>query len=244
MKILVSDYDKTFEVNEESVEVNKEAVRRFREKGNIFIIATGRSYLDIMHKLQKYNILCDYLIINHGATILDKNNNILYNFTIDRNIITSLINDLEINKYNIKYLDYKPEKMKEKLYFCCSGLKSRVDFNSEDLTKIAVTYDDNIDVADINNKIKIKYPLVNSYHISKKSIEIITKEINKSKAIKILIDKYNFDINLIFTIGDGYSDFEMIKDYNGYAMKNSVEKMKKVAIKEVESVQELIDLIM
>jgi len=244
MKILVSDYDRTFEVNEENIEINKLAVKDFMEKGNIFVIATGRSYIDIKAKIDKYNILYDYLIINHGATIIDENGKIIYNFTIDNNIVFNIKNDLEVSKYNIKYLNYKPDKAKENVYFCCSKFESRLDFNCEDLTKIAITYNDSVNVSSINQKIINKYPTVNSYHISKKSIEIISSKTNKSKAIKLLANYYNLNEDNIYTIGDGYSDIDMIKDYKGYAMRESVKELKEVAIDEVNSVSELIKKIM
>ena len=50
-KILVSDYDQTFYLNNEDIEINKEAVDRFRKEGNIFVIATGRSYFDFHNKV-------------------------------------------------------------------------------------------------------------------------------------------------------------------------------------------------
>ena len=77
-KILVSDYDQTFYIGDEDIEKNKIAVNRFRNKGNIFIIATGRSYEDFMEKKKQYNIKYDYVIIDHGAMILDKDNNIIF----------------------------------------------------------------------------------------------------------------------------------------------------------------------
>ena len=49
-KILVSDYDQTFYLNDEDIEKNKTSVKKFRDKGNIFIFATGRSYMDFMKK--------------------------------------------------------------------------------------------------------------------------------------------------------------------------------------------------
>lgn len=75
-KILVSDYDQTFYLNDEDIEINKKAVAKFRKEGNIFIIATGRSYFDFHNKVDMYNFEYDYVIINHGATILDKNDNV------------------------------------------------------------------------------------------------------------------------------------------------------------------------
>ena len=42
-KIIISDYDQTFYINDEDIEKNKIAVSEFEAKGNLFIIATGRS---------------------------------------------------------------------------------------------------------------------------------------------------------------------------------------------------------
>lgn len=39
-KIIISDYDQTFYINDEDIERNKVAVSKFEEKGNSFIIAT------------------------------------------------------------------------------------------------------------------------------------------------------------------------------------------------------------
>ena len=55
-KVLVSDYDQTFYVNDEDIELNKQSVQHFRENGNIFIIATGRSFMDLQKKVKQYNL--------------------------------------------------------------------------------------------------------------------------------------------------------------------------------------------
>ena len=81
-KIIFSDYDQTFYVSDEDIEKNKIAVKEFKSRGNIFVIATGRSYLDFYKKLNQYNFDYDYVILNHGATILDKNDNVFCNFSI------------------------------------------------------------------------------------------------------------------------------------------------------------------
>lgn len=139
IKVLVSDYDNTFYINDEDIEENKLAVDKFRKKGNIFIIATGRSYLDLQNKVNKYHFDYDYALINHGATIIDKNNHVIYNFSIKNEIIKELKQDLELDSV-IKQ-------------FCCSELESRVDFNHKDLTKIALVYKENFDTYKLNDKI-------------------------------------------------------------------------------------------
>jgi hypothetical protein len=230
-KILVSDYDQTFYLNDEDIEKNKIAINKFREKGNIFVIATGRSYFDFHNKVDLYKFNYDYVIINHGATILDKDNNVFANFSIKNEIISNIKNDLQLEK-SIKG-------------FCCSKLESRVDFEYKDLTKINVKYNSKDEAMNINKDINDKYSkFIDSYYVSENSVEIISNEINKSKAIDLLLNRLNVSRENVYTIGDGYSDIEMIKDFNGYAMKKSVVELKEVAKKEYDSVSELINEIM
>lgn len=245
-KILVSDYDKTFYLNDEDIEKNKIAVEKFRKEGNIFVIATGRSYDDIQKKISEYKINYDYLIINHGASILSEKDEIIYNFHIKNETISKIRNELEKYIPSMKvHLENDTYRTSINKYFCCKEKMSRLDFNNKDLTKINIKLDSEETTNNINNIINEKYSdTINCYKVSKDIIEIISKEIDKSKAIKLLADYYNLDNKFIYTIGDGYSDVEMIKNFNGYAMKESVEELKKMAKKEYESVSELINEIM
>ena len=227
-KILVSDYDQTFYLNDDDIEINKKAVAKFRREGNIFVIATGRSYLDFRNKVNMYNLEYDYVIINHGATILDKNDNVFANFSIDKEIINNIKEDLQLSKAIEN--------------FCCSKLESRVPFEHSDLTKIHAKYNSKEEAMLINNVINNKYAdYIHSYYVIENSLEIISNKTNKSKAINLLLDRLNILKENVYTIGDGYSDIEMIKDFNGFAMFNSVYELKNLAIKKYKSVSHLID---
>ncbi len=227
-KILVSDYDQTFYLSDEDIEKNKKAVDKFRKEGNIFVIATGRSYFDFHNKVDMYNFEYDYVIINHGATILDNNDNVFANFSINDEIINNIKEDLQLEK-SIKG-------------FCCSRLESRVDFDHKDLTKINVKYNSKEEAMTINEIINSKYSnYINSYYVTENSLEVISNETNKSKAINLLLNRLDVLLENVYTIGDGYSDIGMIKDFSGYAMVNSVKELKQVAIREYESVSDLID---
>lgn len=229
-KILVSDYDQTFYLNDEDIEKNKKSVENFRKQENIFIFATGRSYFDFMNKAEQYKLKWDYLIINHGATILDKNNNIISNYTIDNDVIKNIKKDLEIENA-IKY-------------FCCNLENSRTNFNDKDLTKIYAKYEKD-KAEQINSLINKKYSeFVNCYLVSGNAVEIISNKTCKSNAIEEIVQIEKVNRENIFTIGDGYSDIEMIKSYNGYCMEESVQELLKICNgKIVKSVSELIEKI-
>ena len=198
-KILVSDYDKTFYLNDEDIEKNKIAVEKFRKEGNVFVIATGRSYYDIQKKINEYKINYDYLIINYGASILSEKDEIIYNFPIKNEIINKIRNDIEIYIPNIKvHLENDTYKTPTNKYFCCKEKLSRLDFTNKDLTKINIKLDSEETANKINNIMNDKYSEnINCYKVSKDIIEIISKEINKSKAIKLLADYYNLDNKFI-----------------------------------------------
>ena len=229
-KLLVSDYDQTFYLNDKDIEKNKKSVENFRKQENIFIFATGRSYFDFMNKAEQYKLKWDYLIINHGATILDKNNNIISNYTIDNDVIKNIKKDLEIEKA-IKY-------------FCCNLENSRTNFNDKDLTKIYAKYEKD-KAEQINSLINKKYSeFVNCYLVSGNAVEIISNKTTKSHAISKIAQIEKITPDRIYTVGDGYSDIEMIKNYNGYCMEESVPELLEICSgKIVKSVSELIEKI-
>ena len=226
MKMIVSDYDDTFYINDSDIINNVKLTNEF-VKNNIFVIATGRSHLDFKKKQDLYNISCTYLIINHGATIL-KDDEVIYNKTIDNEIKDNIIKELELDK-TISI-------------FGCQQKDSRVNLQAKNLNKIHVRYKNVDDAIRINDIISSKYSnYVKSFLVcNKESIEIISVDVDKSNAIKYIANLESIKNNNIYTIGDSYNDIEMIKDFNGYAIANSVDELKKVAIKEYKSVSELI----
>lgn len=229
-KVLVSDFDKTFYITEDDILKSKKAVKNFRNKKNIFIFATGRSYSDFKYFIKEYKLKYDYLILNHGSSILYKNKKcILKSSVIDKEIIKNIVNDLYLEK-SIKY-------------FCCSIQSDRVNINDDNIIKINVKYSNPKFAQVLCKKLKQKYlKYVNIYLVSDYTIEIVSKHTNKYNAIKYIIEKNNIDTNDVYTIGDNEADVEMIKNYNGFSMYNSSEELSNY--KKYKSVRALINDIM
>jgi HAD superfamily hydrolase (TIGR01484 family) len=231
-KLLVTDYDNTLYCDEESIKINLNKIDEFRNKGNLFSIASGRSYLNFKDKINTYDLKFDYLILSHGALILDQNMNLIKKYIINEKIIIDIMNFLNnIKKYTFILFNTWSTSKDEKIN---NISKMTIKFNSiEEAKKIEKIlknkYDDIVTIYQINNK--------NHY------IEIISKEANKSNAIRYIIDKYNISKNNVYTIGNGINDIEMIRDYNGYAMSKSNNKLLTYAIKKYNNVYELIETI-
>ena len=228
-KVLVSDYDKTFYLNESDIKENSKLLKEFRKDGNIFIFATGRSYSDFKSEIDKYNLEYDYLILNHGAQILDKNNNILKHNLLDMNIINELKEELYIEK-SIKS-------------FCCTIGNDRASFNEDGLIKASIKYEDTELLNSIGLNLKRKYnDKANIFIVSDHTLEIVSKDSSKFNALNFIINKFKLDKKSIYTIGDHETDVDMIKNYNGYTMEKCIDILKEY--KKYSSVSYLIKDIM
>lgn len=227
--MLISDYDDTFYINDNDILENIKLVKQFMEN-HLFVIATGRGYQSFIDEKNKYSIDFHYLIINHGATILKKDK-IIYNKPIDYLTKEMLIKDLK--QKEITYL------------FSCFELEG-VDISSKKITKIHARYKSAEDANYIKSILDSKYQdKVNTYLVChEEAIEVVSCEVDKSKAIDFIANKEKIQKNDIYTIGNSYNDIEMIEKFKGFAIKNSVIRVKEQAITEYRSVSLLISDIM
>lgn len=232
-KVLVVDYDRTLYVNNIDILKNIEKINDFRKNGNIFIIATGRTYSSLKKEIDKYNIKYDYLILNHGALVIKEDNTALFHYNINKDIL------LDINKYLID--------LKSKNIFYSYYLNDTDDINNPNISKITAKFSSNKDsFKEVIKPLVEKYNnTLNIYFTQKYEVEIISKETNKSQALNLLMKKANFNKENIYTIGDSYTDIEMIKDYNGACMENSIDILKNNKnILKYKSVSDYIDKIL
>lgn len=228
-KVLVVDYDRTLFINNSDMLNNINSINKFRENGNIFIIATGRTYNSLKKEIDKYNIEYDFLILNHGSLVIKKDKSTLFHYKIDKNILFDITNYLS---------KYKPKSVMYSYY-----TEDTNDINNPDISKITIVFQKDVEtfkkvMMDIVKKYNNK---LNIYFTQNYEIEIISKETNKSRAIDLLMKKANFKKENIYTIGDSYTDIDMINDYNGSCMEKSIDILKNNKnIKKYSSVSVLI----
>lgn len=224
MFLLASDFDRTFYINNYDFKCNLKLLPEFM-KSNVFAIVTGRSYDDYMN-VTKNCIPVNYLIINHGATIL-KDDIVINSTPISNKTVTKLK-----KIFNFDDLEY----------FACKDKFSRVDIDTKDLSKINITMQDNLVAKKAVDYINQHFDDIKAYILfHKNQLEIVSARANKRNAVKYIANLENINRYNIYTVGDGYTDFEMIKDYNGYCMSDCVSELKNVAIKSVDSVGDIIN---
>ncbi len=231
-KIIFSDYDGTLDTSENDIAKNIEAIQKFRNNGNLFVIATGRSYLDLKRKLDLYPIPFDYLIVNHGGVILDKNEIVIDACLIPKNIGVEILDTVKSN-----------ENLEQIILF--DTMKKDIKDISDELTKIMLEMKDEKSARDLSEVINENWKeTVKSYVIITKKyylVEIISIKTDKGKAIEKILKIENISDTDVYPIGDGANDVEMILKYNGYGMKKSEEVVYKATNKLCNTVAELIE---
>jgi len=109
MKMLISDYDYTIKPFENNPSIyerivfkkNIDSIKRFIDRDNIFVIATGRTTSSIMDELKKYKINYSYLIAYNGRVIIDRNNKVIYANYLNQDVITPALPDLQHDIHSV-----------------------------------------------------------------------------------------------------------------------------------------------
>lgn len=231
-KILASDYDGTFYLNEKNIKENVKEVKDFRKKGNIFMIATGNNYENFIKTVNKYHIEYDYLILDDGGMIIDNKNNVISANFIDSDIVKEISCIIKKECGNIAIFNQWKE--------IDDGRKTKITKISTKIkdVKIAKKFAKKI------NKLYKNY--IHAYTMIFKDmniVEIISNKIDKKEAIKKISNIEKVKNSNVYVVGDGYNDLNMIKYFNGYCMRNSVSELLEACKNQVTSVSNLIESI-
>ena len=211
MKLLVSDYDGTFDTTESSETYrNSIAVDKFRRKGNQFAFATGRSFKSIKHQTNYYKINYDYLICNNGLAIFDKKDRLLKSTLISKEAILKTI--VLLNAYGEETKNY------------------------DEVIEILFT----LQIRNAKEVEKIKNELSFLSSMSKFNSVLVSSETNKAEGIQFISERFNIPHQDIITVGDEKNDIEMLLEYDGYKMLISSPLLYKQKLKTTTSVSALI----
>lgn len=91
IKVIAADMDGTLLNSKRQIsEGNIKAIKIAEEKGIKFVIATGRSYDMVKDVADKYNLDCEYVLMN-GAEYRDSKGNIIDKINLDNNKVKDII---------------------------------------------------------------------------------------------------------------------------------------------------------
>ncbi len=234
MKFIFSDLDGTILFDKVISEKDLEAINKWREKGNKFVIATGRGVKGMGEVIETYPSLGDYYVLNNGSCVLDKELKILTQSKLDRNIAVEIISKIDKNTYDIGIETAKSIYTigEDSFMTHCPELGEKsINIDEEDIDNLNEdflfinTYP--ID-GDYEKALKLKefveknYLKETSVFINREWVDIVPKDVSKATGINYLVDKLSIGKNDIFVIGDSYNDLPMFMEFeNSYSFDNA-----------------------
>lgn len=228
MQLLVSDYDGTlrsscnpFRIR--NLKLNIEAIREFRNRGNTFMISTGRTLPAIKQEIEKHQIPFDYLACNDGSILFDSDYHIVESFYMKPAVVRDLVKQIfeTILGESLCMFDY-------------SGMTQNFDnvLELELVTKLARFRKDYAKLQHIVDQ----YPELDIMNFF--SINYVKSKNGKSRTIRTVQDLIHPDE--IVTVGDNLNDLDMLLNYEGYKMPISNPSLFGHQIPTVTSVHKLI----
>lgn len=245
MKILISDLDGTIYRNKNVLAPDLKKLNEFIVE-NMLVIATGRNEFSFSFFTNQFDLSYSYVILCNGALIKDKNHQTIiqhsFNKTDDILQIFKIIDQFQ--KYQISVsLSFEDgilnfPKYQSKFY---EQIKTNLNYG---VIGIAIEII-NCSIA-VVDKLYQQLPKDLSFCVERNNqyIDIIPKGISKKSAIIELMNKYNFNKNDIYMIGDYYNDLSMFEiNDNSFIINNDIEELNNSAKYVVDSICDCIDII-
>ena len=253
-KILFCDMDGTI-INESGLlySKDKEMIKRFRDAGNIFVFNTGRNIEEVRGEINKHDLAYDYLILNNGAQIMNKDETILYRQAISKQVGVRIIEEcLKYNNLWVYFFDGKKTLAyyRNQTYrYSAQGMIAVKEYDflkeyskTKEFDIIAIHQDDQ----QLDNVLKIKNFIAENYNsdaqgtLNQHYLDITPSNCTKGTGITNLVNLINGDL-ISYAIGDSYNDISMFEhaDY-GYTFNRVSDEVKKYSYRQVENLSELI----
>lgn len=241
MKALASDFDGTFYFMEQKEPMKNrdiEAIRLLQSKGYLFGFCTGRPIYGVLDYLN-HKVKADFYITNSGATIHDKDLNLIFEKIISKEICDALISYGLEHDYDVDFhMDGKFYAYGKSKSFITDEIYSLDEIcgNVHNITYNALTEENADDLVKLINQ---GFGEQVTAFRNKEFVDIVPCGCSKGFGIEFL--KNAMKINSFAGIGDSMNDLPMIEKVDlsftfPYAPKSLQEKSKQI----VNSVAEAI----
>lgn len=249
MKLFASDYDMTIYIHEKIDDSVFDAIKKWREKGNIFAIATGRNKFSIFEHIDRYGLEFDYVVANNGALVFNNKREMIFEDTIDDDIAYNVINFLHENfsgtveVANDNYIiSIKSKDGNDILPFRVDKKISINDIKTiNHIIQINKMTPDAKATEEAANIINEKFDDVIAYG-NIRTVDIVKNTVNKANGVSFvenLIKKDN-TLEKVIVAGDSNNDIDMIKKYDGFAQINARENVKAITNKYFNFISDII----
>lgn len=240
IKMLVFDVDGTLYdlVNHEIPASAIEAIRKAKENGYLFVIATGRAHYGLGKALNE--LKPDYILSVSGGVVCDKNHTVIshrdfmfedveqlvsFSRKHDAGLVFKFMDHMYIYQYpeKIDWLEgQKNSDIGSEPFIDCPSQ----DRHLKDMPQAACIHADKDLIRNTFNN----HPRIQFLQYSNDGFDVVLKETNKGNGLQSLMDYLNLTKEEVACFGDNFNDLEMMETA-GYrvAMGNAIDEVKQVA---------------
>ena len=244
-KLFISDYDGTLGVAPNN-DIDKEtlsAIKKFQEKGGIFVVCSGRETSSIT-RICRENGLKGIIASFQGARISDiESGEYLLDSGLDAETAIKVLTDVEssgliplaysgesffYDQFNPYIAEYERNvRIKGQV----ANVKEKIAKENLSTSKICWLGSDEVvnSVADDMNK-KYQGTGVKFNSGAKCLLEAINPNCGKGQAVKFIADYYGVPLSEVIAVGDSTNDIDLIKgEWHGVAVGDGRDELKAVA---------------
>lgn len=224
MKILASDYDGTLKYLDHVTDEDIEAIHKWKEAGNLFVMDTGRSMESILEESQKYRLPVDYYITNNGGMLFDKEGNELFSSCLPvpvsheimkkasklEGVVSYVVND-GWHRHRIIVNDQLEEHRYPGL---APDISEQELFETNKYAQIVISYASQEEASSLALKLNEQYSDSISAYANKYVTDIVPKGISKAHGLDFLQDYLHVNKTDIYAIGDAENDIPLMEYAN------------------------------
>lgn len=243
MKIIATDYDGT--LNHGGIDdAKRNAIKKWREAGNLFGIVSGRGLSDLVGILVRQEFECDFLLASNGAVAARADGTVLAESRCDGALAKPLIEFMfslgctwaSVHTAFRCIVDENDEERQED-EFTFAALPDIPYFN-----QISTILPDEESARVVTEEIRKKFRNVLNPLQNGRCIDVVSVDMNKAKGIYVYLDIVGAGYDDIVTVGDNINDTHMIAEFRSYAMENAVQSIKDIADYITPGITELIEV--
>ncbi len=221
-KLLISDVDGTLVDGKQKIPlVNKEAIKRLKEKGFYFSLATGRMFSSAHSFIKELEIDFPVILYNGAQIVESRTGKVIYEKKVDMDTVQKALSlyrefslealvydkgDIYVEEINETIEEYMK---KDQVQVHPVGDLSR--FIDGEVTKLLLIGSEKKFRAFRARLEKILGRKVNLVQSEETYLEILPVGVSKGEALEVLATEYGLKLEEIVAIGDNPNDLEMVK---------------------------------
>ena len=261
MKILASDLDGTLIREQKISPKDLNALKKLKESGHKVIVSTGRTLSGVESVFKDFPFEYDYLVLCNGGLILNKNNEVILEKSIDYTVKNGIIDDFYNDGTLLMYYDNGEDtylinnssvdisNLKDDFVETFSSkIEIKDALNSKGTYKMMSVFDvmGSIEKCeDVKNKILDKYGDYVEAYRNQCFIDVVPKGCSKGNGIMMILEDEKLNTDDVYTVGDSFNDVSMFNiTKNSYTFNEAEDLVKPHANNLIDYVHEIVEEIL